>query len=93
MLRHKGYTVNRYFNQQYTPYTKRGRHCVGGGLVDNDRDPSIAHPPTEDHPLADSLVLSLAVPELLITITTQSAANEPGGEGGEVCIVAEQRME
>lgn len=50
-----------------------------GGLLDNDRDPSIAHPPTEDHPLADSLVLSLAVQELLITITTQSAANEPGG--------------
>lgn len=50
--------------------------------MDNDRDPSIAHPPTEDHPLADSLVLSLAVQELLITITTQSGANEAGGKRG-----------
>lgn len=39
---------------------------------------SPGQPPTEDHPLADSLVYSLAVQELLITITTQSAANEPG---------------
>lgn len=39
---------------------------------------SLGQPPTEDHPLADSLVYSLAVQELLITITTQSAANEPG---------------
>lgn len=66
------------------------------GLVDNDPDPSIAHPPTEDHPLTDSLVFSLAVQELLITITTQSGANEPGcvgGGGSEVCIGAEQRKE
>lgn len=52
-------------------------------MVDNDPDPSIAHPPTEDHPLTDSLVFSLAVQELLITITTQSGANEPGWGGGE----------
>lgn len=52
--------------------------CVRRGLVDNDHDPFIAHPPTEDHPLADSLVLSLAVQELLIIITTQSGANESG---------------
>lgn len=57
---------------------------VGGLLVDNDRDPSIAHPPTEDHPYADSLVLSLAVQEILITITTQSVTNEPGWGGGFV---------
>lgn len=89
MLRHKDYTVSCYFNLHFdlhkqTPYKKKpGRHCVGGGgLVDNDHDPSIAHPPTEDHPLADSLVLSLAIQELLITITTQSATNEPGGEKG-----------
>lgn len=50
--------------------------------MDNDHDPpSAGLPPTEDHPLADSLVYSLAVQELLITITTQSATNEPGGEG------------
>lgn len=35
----------------------------------------VAHRPTEDHPLADSLVLSLAVYGLSITITTQSATN------------------
>lgn len=59
--------------------------------------PSAGQPPTEDHPLADSLVYSLAVQELLITITTQSAANEPGWGGmggGEVGGVrAEQRKE
>lgn len=50
--------------------------------MDNDHDPpSAGQPPTEDHPLADSLVYSLAVQELLITITTQSAANEPGWGG------------
>lgn len=74
-----------------------GKHCVGGmGLVDNDPDPSIAHPPTEDHPLTDSLVFSLAVQELLITITTQSGANEPGcgGGGGEGArFVSEQSRE
>lgn len=35
----------------------------------------VAHRPTEDHPLEDSLVLSLAVYGLSITITTQSATN------------------
>lgn len=54
--------------------------------------PSPGPPPTEDHPLADSLVYSQAVQELLITITTQSAANEPGlGWAGGVG--AEQRKE
>lgn len=53
------------------------------GLLDNGRDLSVAQPPTEDHPLADSLVLSLAVQELLITITPQSSANEPGWEERE----------
>lgn len=68
--------------------------------MDNDHDPhpSAGQPPTEDHPLADSLVYSLAVQELLITITTQSAANEPGwggmgGAEGVGGVRAEQRKE
>lgn len=50
--------------------------------MDNDRGPSIGHPDTEDHPPGNGLMLSLDVQDLIITITTQSAANEPGWELG-----------
>lgn len=54
---------------------------VRGGLADENRNPT-GHRPIEDHPLARSLALLIrAAQELLITIATQSVANEGGAVG------------
>lgn len=53
---------------------------VGRVLGDNDSDPSVDPPPTVDHPLIESVMLSLAAQKLLIKITHQSDTNEPGME-------------
>lgn len=73
--------VNDIFLINITLWRGAGKCALSGeSSGDNYSDPSVDPPPTVDHPLTESVMLSLAAQKLLIKITHQSATNEPGME-------------
>lgn len=73
--------MNNIFIINITLWRGAGKCAVSGeSSGDNDGDPSVDPPPTVDHPLTESVKLSLAAQKLLIKITHQSATNESGME-------------